>query len=101
MCVGVRAAFPVPGVGEGMGVPTAVPCCSAETAFWAVAVAALIVDVIPGRTRDGLCSDDAEGALLPAEVLSPCGSMGGRPDRRKTTPITAAIGLAKRKDPWP
>jgi hypothetical protein len=100
MCVGVRAAFPVPGVGEGMGVPTAVPCWSAETAFWAVAVAALIVDVIPGRTRDGLCSDDAEGALLPEEVLSPCGSMGRMPDRRKTSPITAAIVLATRNERW-
>ena len=101
MRVGVRAAFAVPEVGEGMCVRTGVPCLSAETAFWAVAVAALLVDVIPGRTRDGLCSDDAEGALLPAEVLSPpCGSMGMRPDRRKTSPITAAIVLATRNDRW-
>ena len=101
MCVGVRAAFVVPGVGEGMGVRTAVPCWSAETAFWAVAVAALLVDVIPGRTRDGLCpDDDAAGALLPVEALSPCGSMGRRPDRRKTSPITAAIVLATRNDRW-
>ena len=98
--VGVRAAFAVPEVGEAMGVRTAVPGWSAETAFWAVAVAALLVDVIPGRTRDGLCSDDAEGALLPVEVLSPCGSMGRRPDRRKTSPITAAIVLATRNDRW-
>ncbi len=102
MRVGVRAAFAVPEVGEGMGVGTAVPCWSAETAFWAVAVAALLVDVIPGRTRDGLCpdDDDAPGALLPVEALSPCGSMGRRPDRRKTSPITAAIVLATRNDLW-
>ncbi len=94
MRVGVGAVFALPEVVEG------VPCWSAETAFWAVAVAALLVDVIPGRTRDGLCSDDAEGTLLPAEVLSPCGSMGRRPDRRKTSPITAAIVLATRNDRW-
>ena len=101
MCVGVRDAFVLPGVGEEMCVRTGVPCWSAETAFWTVAVAALLVDVIPGWTRDGLCSDDAEGALLPAEVLSPpCGSIGRRPDRRKTRPITAAIVLATRNDRW-
>ena len=92
MRVGVGAVFALPEVVEG------VPCWSAETAFWAVAVAALIVDVIPGRTRDGLCSDDAEGALLPEEVLPPCGSMGRMPDRRKTSPITAAIVLATRNE---
>ena len=80
MRVGVGAVFALPEVVEG------VPCWSAETAFWAVAVAALLVDVIPGWTRDGLCpdDDDAAGALLPVEALSPCGSMGRRPDRRKT-----------------
>ena len=100
MRVGVRAAFALPGVGEEMCVRTGDPCWSAETAFWAVAVAALLVDVIPGWIWDGLCSDDAEGVLLPAEVLSPCGSMGRRPDRRKTSPITAAIVLATRNDRW-
>ncbi len=100
MRVGVEAAFAVPEVGEGMGVRTGVLCWSAESAFWAVAVAALLVDVIPGRTRDGLCSDDAEGTLLTVEALSPCGSMGRRHDRRKTSPITAAIVLATRNDRW-
>ena len=101
MRVGVRAAFAVPEVGEGMGVRTAVPCWSAETAFWAVAVAALLVDVIPGRTRDGLCpDDDAAGALVAVEAPPPCGSMGRMPDRRKTSPITAAIVLATRNDRW-
>jgi hypothetical protein len=98
--MGVRAAFVLAGVGEGMGVRTVVLCWSAETGFWAVAVAALLVDVIAGRTEEVLCSDDAAGALVGVEPPSPCGSMGRMPDRRKTSPITAAIVLATRNGCW-
>jgi hypothetical protein len=98
--VGVRAAFPLPGVGEGLDVGTAVPCRSAGATFWAVAVAALPEDVVAGRTRDVLCSDDACGALLAVGVPPACGSMGKRPDRRKASPITAAIALATRNVRW-
>ena len=92
--VGVRAAVVFPGV----GVRTAVPCWSAAAALSAVAVAALGVDVIPGRTAGLKLPDDVEGAEVVEEAPPLCGSMGRIPDRRKASPITAAMVLTARND---
>lgn len=91
-----EAALMRPGVGTG--VRTVVLFWSAETAFGVVAVAALRVDVIAGWNEAVPCSDDAEEALVPLETPPPRGSMGRMPDRRKASPITAAIVLATRTD---
>jgi hypothetical protein len=100
MGVGVRPATVLPGVGEGVGVRTPVPWWSAEIAFWAVAVAAVLVDVVLGRTEDILFCDGAAGAVVAVEAPPPWGSVGKMPDRRKTSPITAAIVLATRNERW-
>ena len=91
----VTAAGVLAGCGEVLGVRIPVACWSAEIAFWAVAVA-----VIADPDGDDLCCDDAAGALVAVEAPPPCGSVGRIPDRRKTSPITAAIVLATRNDRW-
>jgi len=94
MGVGVRAAVVFPGV----GVRTPVPCWSLETAFSAVAVAALGVDVIAGWAADLTPCDDVEGAEVVEEAPLLCGSVGRIPDRRNASPITAAIVLTARNE---
>ena len=84
--------------GVETGVRTVVPWWSAETAFWAVAVATLRVDVIAGWNEEVPCPDDAEGALVPLERPPPRGRIGKMPDRRMTMPITAAKVLTIRND---
>jgi len=91
----VTAAGVLAGCGEVLGVRIPVACWSAEIAFWAVAVA-----VIADPDGDDLCCDDAAGALVAVEAPPPCGSVGRIPDRRKTSPITAAIVLAARNERW-
>ena len=94
MGVGVRAAVVFPGV----GVCTAVRFRSVEIAFSAVAVAALGVDVIAGWAADLTPCDDVEGAAVVEEAPPLCGSMGRIPDRRKASPITAAMALTARNE---